>query len=189
MTTSRPIPPEPWTTAKIGILVYDTSADVDVILTAAVAQLRARGVTARGLLQRFGERAPNGRHSMWVDDIATGGTIRLDRPRGPGARACILDPDALARAACLLRRAIEARPGLIVVNRFGHAEAEGGGMRAEIADAICCGAVVLMAVRASYLNDLEGFLGGLPTVLPHAAAAIADWAEQAMAIGQPEIAD
>jgi hypothetical protein len=176
---------EPDVANKIGVLLYETSVHIDSVLTEAVEQLRARGVTVGGLLQRFGEQLPSGKCRMWVDDIMTGQSIRLDMPRGPGASACILDPDGLARAACLLRQTVETRPGLIIVNRFGHAEAEGGGMRPEIADAVCSGAAVLFAARFEYREALEGFLGGPPTVLLPSAAAIADWAEHAVGAGQP----
>jgi hypothetical protein len=54
--------------------------------------------------------------------------------------------------------------------------------RAEIADAICSGAVVLIAVRFSLLSDLEGFLGGSEKVLLPSAAAIADWVEHATSV-------
>jgi Protein of unknown function (DUF2478) len=196
MTTRLPMPLEPEVAAsdvasrdvasKIGVLLYDTSVEVDAILTSAVERLRILGVTVGGLLQRSGEQLPSGKYRMWVQDITTGQSIRLDRPRGAGASACILDPDALMQAACMLRRIIEARPELIIVNRFGHAEADGGGLRPEIADAVCSGAAVLIAARSSYLDALEAFLGGPPTVLPPSAVAIADWAEQAVAIGQPQ---
>ncbi|HEX3574483.1 MAG TPA: DUF2478 domain-containing protein [Rhodopila sp.] len=171
---------------RIGVLFYESSVEVDAIMTTAVAYIRARGITVGGLLQRFGERLPNGKNRMWVDDIVTGQSIRLDLPRGAHARACIVDPDALAQAACMLRRTIEARPGLIVVNRFGHAEADGGGMRAEIADAIFSGATVLLAARISYREALEAFLGGPPTVLPLETSAVIEWIERAAASEQAE---
>jgi Protein of unknown function (DUF2478) len=185
MTTRLRMTPEPNAAPKVGVLLYDTSAEVDAILTTAVERLRARGVTVGGLLQRFGEQLPNGKYRMWVDDITTGQSIRLDKPRGSGASACILDPDALAQAACMLQRITETPPDLIIVNRFGHAEADGGGLRPEIADAICSGAAVLVSARFTYLGALEGFLGGPPTVLQPSAAAIADWVEHAVAISQP----
>ena len=168
--------------AKVGVLLYDTTVEVDTILAETVERLGDHRLTVGGLLQRFGERLPNGKRTMLVDDIATGRTIRLDQPRGPGAIACMLDPDALAEAACLLRRTVEAQPDVIVVSRFGNAEADGGGMRAEIADAICSGAVVLIAVRFSLLSDLEGFLGGPATVLLPSAKAIADWVDHAASV-------
>jgi hypothetical protein len=59
-------------------------------------------------------------------------------------------------------------------------------MRREIADAVCSGAVVLVAARFTYLDALAEFLGGPPTVLASSAAAIADWVHHAVATGQPQ---
>jgi hypothetical protein len=175
--------PDPGVSARVGVLLYDTSLEIETIMTAAVERLRVQGFTVGGLLQRFGEPLPNGKYRMWVEDITTGETVRLDTPRGAGASACIVDPDALAQAACMLHRTTEARPHLIIVNRFGHAEADGGGMRPEIADAICSGAAVILAARSIYLDALEEFLGGPATLLSPLATAIADWAEAAARLG------
>ncbi len=172
--------PVPDPAAKVGVLLYDTTLEVDAVLAAAVTLIRAQGIAIAGLMQRFGERLPNGKRSMWVEDIATRQSIRLDQPRGPGAVACVLDPDALMRCACLLRNAVTSGADLIVVNRFGNAEADGGGLRAEIAEAICAGAAVLVPVRYSLLNDLEGFLGAPASLLLPSPVAIADWAETAV---------
>ncbi|HET6307153.1 MAG TPA: DUF2478 domain-containing protein [Rhodopila sp.] len=171
-------PPAPDITAKIGVLLYDKTVDIDAVLAEAVRRIRAQGTTVGGLLQRQGELLPNGKHAVWLDDIATGQSIRIDEPRGPGARACILDPDGLAQASLLLRATTEAAPALIVVNRFGHAEANGEGLRDEIAEAICTGAAVLLAVRPARLPALEDFLGAPATTLPLSPEAIADWAAQ-----------
>jgi hypothetical protein len=171
---------------RVGVLLYGNSIDVDAILAASVTAARARGIAVAGLLQRFGPRLDNGKRGMWVDDIQTAQSIRLDAPRGPGAHACILDPDALSRAACLLQRATESDADLIVVNRFGNAEADGRGLRAEFAGAICAGAAVLVAVHYSLLNDIEGFLGGPAYLLLPSPIAIANWAEAIVAQKQPQ---
>ena len=163
-------------TAKVGVLIYDTSIEVDQILAASVREIRAQGISVAGLLQRFGDRLPNGKRSMWLEDIMSGATVRLDVPRGPGASACMLDPDALAQGACMLQRTSESGADLIIVSRFGNAEADGSGMRAEIADAICSGTAVLIPVRFSLLDDLEGFLGSPASLLLPSPLAIADWA-------------
>jgi molybdate transport system ATP-binding protein len=185
MTTNRRSTVLPDLTARLGVLLYDTSLEVDGILAAAVQLIRERGIAVSGTLQHFGERLPNGKRSMWVEDIVSGVTIRLDQPRGPGATACMLDPDALAQAACMLRQATASGAELVVVSRFGNAEADGRGMRAELAEAICSGAAVLVAARFSLLTDLEGFLGAPAPLLLPSPAAIAAWAEGVIASREP----
>ncbi|HVY15253.1 MAG TPA: DUF2478 domain-containing protein [Rhodopila sp.] len=177
------VPPFASPAGRIGVLVYDPPADAGQVLNPAIALLRQRGVSVGGLAQRVGGPDSGRKPSLWIDHVETGRTLRLDRPRGPGARDCILDPDALAEAAVWLRQTIERCPAVIAVNRFGHTEAEGDGLRAEIAEAVCSGAVVLVAVRRALLPDLEAFLGGTPNVLPPDVEGIADWAERtAMAV-------
>ena len=179
MQTACSRPAEPDNAIAVGVLLYDGTTEPHSILMETVERLRERGVTVGGLLQRRGERLADGKRGMWLDDIATGDAIRLDEPRGAGAGACRLDVDGLARGAWLLRRDIDAGQSVIVVNRFGSQEAEGLGLRAEIAEAICSGAVVLIPVRESRLPELRTFLGCDPTVLPNCANDIANWAERA----------
>jgi len=170
---------DPEIAATVGVLLYDATTEPHAVLMAAVDQLRARGLTVGGLLQRRGQRLPSGKRGMWLDDIATGTTIRLDEPRGAGASSCMLDTDALARGASLLRQHIDAGLSVMIVNRFGALEAEGTGLRAEIAEAICAGAVVLIPVRADRLPAMEAFLGCEATVLPASPIEIAEWAQRA----------
>jgi len=170
---------DPAIAARVGVLLIDASEEVNTVTADAVALLRARGVAVGGLLQRFGERLSSGKHSMWLDDVISGRVIRLDQPRGAGARSCTLDASALADAACLLRRAAVVGCNIIFVPRFGSVEAEGGGMRVEIAEAVLSGAVVVTGVRPALLPDLELFLGGPGTVLLPSAASVAGWAMQA----------
>jgi Protein of unknown function (DUF2478) len=162
---------------RVGVLVYDPPVDGGAVLNLALERLAERGVSVGGLRQRSGDKEKGRRASMWVDHLETGRTIRIDRPRGPGARACVLDPEALAEAAGWLRETIEGRPAVIAVNRFGHSESVGDGMRGELADAILSGAVVLLAVRRGLLPDLEAFLGSEPVVLPADPVGVVAWIE------------
>jgi hypothetical protein len=163
--------------ARVGVLPYDSSDGLDAVVADAVGRLRARGIAVAGLLQRSGDALPGGKQALWVEDIGTGQLIRLDQPRGPGAIACTFDTGALAQAAYLLQTAAESGAELIAVNRFGSLEAEGRGLRAEIAAVICSGMAVLIPVRISLLPALETFLGGPASQLPASARAIEVWAE------------
>jgi hypothetical protein len=42
--------------------------------------MRGKGVMIAGLPQHFGHLLPNGKRSLWVQDIMTGTRIRLYRP-------------------------------------------------------------------------------------------------------------
>jgi len=161
--------------AAAAAIVYDETMDVDAIFAETVTELRRDGVMVAGLLQKFAGDARNARRSMWLENLASGALIRLDRPRGSGASGCVLDPDALARAACVLQQAITLDPDLILVNRFGHAEVEGSGLRAEIAEAICAGVPLLIAVRYNLLPAWEGFLGGPAQILLPSPPAVLCW--------------
>jgi len=187
MKVQHLVRPDPAIAARVGVLLIDASEEVNIVMAEAVALLRARGVAVGGLLQRFGERLASGKYSVWLDDVMSGRVIRLDLPRGPGARACTLDPSALADAAWLLRRAATVGCNVVFVPRFGSVEAEGGGMRMEIAEAVLSGAVVIIGVRPALLPDLELFLGGPETVLRPSAASVAGWAMRAakLTAGEP----
>ena len=67
MTTDLPMFAPPDLSRKVGIVLYDATSEVDAILAASVALLRARGITVGGLLQRSGERLSSGRPVMWAD--------------------------------------------------------------------------------------------------------------------------
>ena len=166
--------------AHLAAVVFGRSVDVDAVLASVVAELRVRRVAVGGLLQHFGERLPSGKRSMWLEDIGSAQRTRLDQPRGPGATGCTLDADALAGAAARLRAAIQSGPAILVVNRYGASEANGGGLRAEIAEAVCSGVPVLIAVRDDMVAAWECFLGAPARCLTPESTAIVAWADAVM---------
>lgn len=166
---------------RAAAVVFDQGDEADAAIAAAVAALRQDGLRVGGLLQVFGASVGPCRREMHLFVLASGDWIRLDQPLGAGAQGCTLDADALTRAAVALRAAVQARPDLLVVSRFGKQEALGGGMRAEIAEALVSGIPVLVAVREALLADWEGFLGAPPALLPSCADSIIAWARTQLA--------
>lgn len=168
--------------AVVGV-VYDGRLDIDAVLSACVDWLRSNGVRVAGLLQRFGAPLPGGKRSMYVEDLSSGERIRLDLPRGPEASGCALDPDGLNRAACALSGAIAQRPDVLMVNRFGKQEAEGHGMRAELAEAVSSGLPTVVAVHQSLLGEWEKFLGEPGHLLQPEPTEIVNWCRQRVRSG------
>ena len=79
-------------------------------------------------------------------------------PRGAGSISA-----ALTEAAALVERTIrEAAPDLVILNKFGKAEAEeGGGLRDAIVAAIEADVPVLIGVAEEYRGALSQFAGDL----------------------------
>jgi molybdate transport system ATP-binding protein len=161
---------------RTAAVVYGPGDDVDAALSAAMAELVLAGVTIGGLLQRFGKQVAPGKREMLLDVLPDGETIRLNDPRGPGVQGCILDTDALTRAAMAFHDAIVTHPDLLLASRFGKEEVAGHGLRAELAEAMLAGIPLLIPVRVNLLPDWVAFLGAPGEVLAPTAEAILGWA-------------
>lgn len=157
-------------------LVYDDGAEADAILAEAVAELRQEGVAIAGLLQHLGSPRSGGRPAVWGENLSSGARIRLDCPRDAGPFGSGGDRTALVRVACMLDHALANPPDLVVVNRFGRAEAEGRGLCREFGRLIEAQLPLLTAVRFSRLPDWEAFLGHPAYLLLPTAAAVTCWA-------------
>lgn len=139
-------------------VVYGPGDDPDAVLAGVVSALRHAGRSVGGLLQHFGARLTPGKREMLLEVLPGGEMIRLNDQRGSGVQGCILNADALARAAMAFRQATLDRPDLLVAARFGKEEAAGGGLRGELGEALLAGVPVLVAVRGDLLSAWQAFL-------------------------------
>jgi hypothetical protein len=114
-----------------------------------------------------------------VVDVRTGKAASITQDRGRDAQGCKLDPSGLADISHCISDAIEAGVDLIVINKFGRAESEGGGLISGIADAVAASIPLLTTVRAPYLDAWRSFHGGLATELAPLRRAIIAWCEAA----------
>lgn len=160
----------------VAAVVYEPEDDVEAVLMAAVTLLGRAGRRVAGLVQRFGPEIAAGKRSMFLDILPDGGRIRLHDPRGPGMLGCVLDSDALVRGAMAFRAAAESRPDVLLASRFGRQEAAGGGLRAEIAEAMLAGVPMLVPLRREVLPAWQAFLGEPGVVLAPTVEAICGWA-------------
>ena len=155
-------------------IVFDRNEAPDQPLAHFIEVKRSRAVRIGGLVQEDGDalRAPR---DVAVRDIATGESLPIMQELGADATGCSVDPSAIAAAAQMLARAIAARPQLLVVNRFGRLEAEGRGMRVEIAQALIDEIPLIVCVPRRYLEAWNAFADGLDAQIPPLRAAIEAW--------------
>lgn len=163
---------------------YEQGEDVSAVLAAAIVRLRKGGAEIGGLLQR--PETPGSAKCRALDlvDLRTGERARITQDRGSESRGCKLDEQGLLSMAHCIEFAVADRVDLIVISRFGRAEAAGHGLLASCADVVCAGIPLLTAVRDPYIERWREFHGGLAAELPCSADAILDWFESISTAGQ-----
>ncbi len=162
--------------AGLAAIVFDRDEEPDPPLLAFVEAALRRGLRIAGLVQ---ERACDSDlcalKDVRVRDLVTGETLEIMQDLGREATGCRVDPAAIAVAARMLDAARATGPDLLVVNRFGRLESEGGGMLAEIGRAFADGLPLIVCVPARYLEAWDAFAAGLDAKLPPTLPAIESW--------------
>lgn len=174
---------------QLAAVVFAPDQPVDAVIRAALSGLEP----GPGLLRVAGwlqgrEADPACDCSDIVLTPLQGGAKRvITQNLGRLSRGCRLDPAALAEVAGWLAEAIGDRPDLVVLNRFGKSEAEGGGLRAVLEQALMAGVPVLVPVNMRHLDHWRAYAGDMAQELPCDAAAIARWAARLPASGQAQV--
>lgn len=159
----------------IGAVVYQNDRYPDAVFKWIVGECRARGLVLSGVLQYPAFEGADQDCDVVLEDIASGHRTRLFEDRGKGARGCRLDTAALLEAAMEIERSFDDNPSLLVLNKFGKVEAEGGGMCGVMAKALERGIPVVIGVPARNLKSWRNFADGFSTELPEDTDRIADW--------------
>mgnify|MGYP000985374918 CR=1 FL=1 len=149
-----------WGGSRIVALVYSEGARAARILQDASRALRRAGIPCAGLIQHDEPRPGQARCDMLLEDLQTGKRRTISEQRGPHARGCQLDPDALLSAMTGVRAGLGPGIEILVLNKFGKTESEGGGYRPLIADAVERGIGLLIGVPVRNLEAWRTFLGG-----------------------------
>ncbi len=161
--------------SRLAAVLFDRDEDVDAAVAELVAAARGEGARVAGFAQERVEDEGCDCHDVRLRDLATGETLDIMQDLGPGATGCRVDSAAVALAAGRLQRALSADPDLVLFNRFGKLECEGGGMLAELGEAVARGLPALVCVPRRFREAWEGFAGGLDTPLPARAEALKTW--------------
>lgn len=161
----------------IAALVYADGVYPDRAIARAIEPLREAGIAMAGTVQHEPADRP-GHHpcDLLLEDLASGEVTAIAEDRGKEARGCRLDVGVLTEIAEAVAGSLQAdAPRLLIVNKFGKIEADGGGLRAAIAEAVDLGIPVLVGVPARNLDRWRAFAGSLAVELAADAAAIARW--------------
>lgn len=160
---------------RAAAIVYDQGVDANAVLEAFTRSVAGQGWRVRGLLQRRAAADQACAGELLLIDVAGDGDWNISQKLGDHALGCRVDPQGVAEASAVLRGAIAAGTDLLVVNKFGRLEAEGGGLCDEFLAAMASGLPVLTTVHVKYLDRWRDFTGGMAELLPPDIRTVETW--------------
>lgn len=166
---------------RAGAVVLQDGVSSEALLRAFTAWAAARGLSLGGLVQRGGRADKSGDAEIVMVDLGTGATIPIMQKLGRDA-ICAIDTGAIATASMVLRRAIADRPDVVVVNKFGYLEADGGGLIDEMLAVMAEGLPLVTTVADKRVAAWLDRCGGQCELLPPDLAAIEAWCDRQAAI-------
>jgi hypothetical protein len=157
---------------RIAAIHYTPGQSTRPALDAFIAELTRRGVVVHGLVQ---EATPD--HGIDAIDINTGQRIALKRPTRYELdnKLCSLNLSQLAEATMILRRALDGGADVVVVERFGKTERDGGGLADDLLALMASGTPTLVTVPEDELEAWNQFSGGLGAALDCRLDALIKW--------------
>ncbi|WP_134725033.1 DUF2478 domain-containing protein [Paracoccus luteus] len=155
----------------LAYLIHDDAGDANAAIAALARSLAAQGMRLAGAVQHTLDRGPDCACDITLEILGMDGAlVAISQSLGAGSTGCRLDSDALERAVGLAESVLAGGADLLIVNKFGKAEAGGRGFRALIARALADGVPVLTAVAPAQMAAFRGFADGLATPLAPAGA-------------------
>ncbi len=161
--------------APILAVVYTDGIAADRFLADLGYSLRSAGSSVAGLVQLNSFVRDPAKCDMAVEELSSGTVLQLSEDRGREARGCRLDRGVLAEAAALLLRALERKPDVLVLNKFGKSEAEGAGLRDVLARTVEEGVPLVVGVPFRNLDQWRLFAGELAQECPADSALVERW--------------
>lgn len=172
--------------APIYAIKRDDPEAADRVVAAVISAAEERGLGIVGVYQKNIERVDRMHNDMHLVSLCDGAEFRISEDRGGMSSGCRLDRDVIARAALEVERSIVGgRAEFLVLNKFGKAEEEGGGMRHAIALALEADIPILMTVGRWSVGALLDFAGGYAEITEADAGKALAWLAGRFEAGNP----
>lgn len=161
--------------SRLAAIVYANEEYPDEIFKWIVKECRSRQLVVSGVLQHPAFEGADKRCDVLLEDLASGHRTLLLEDRGAGARGCRLDVAALVEASMKIESSLDNNPALLVLNKFGKVECDGGGMCGLMAKALERGIPAIIGVPARNLSAWRDFAGEFSVEFSEDTDQIAKW--------------
>ncbi len=169
--------------STLAAVLFDPDMPVDAVIAHALSDPALGRYRIVGYVQDYQPGTECDCSDIILRSLHDGAQRKITQDLGSGSQGCRLDTAALAEVAGWASAALVDRPDLLVLNRFGKIEAEGGGFRAVLEQALLNDVPVLIAVGRKHLGFWRDYCGDMAQTLPCEAAAIGDFIRHACGLG------
>lgn len=147
------------------------------VLADFAIELSKKGVRVGGIVQMARIDDEGVKSGIDAIELDTGRRIAINKPtpESRSAKECTLQPHSLADSTSAIRRAVEGRVDLIIIEKFGEQEQKGKGMADDIMEAMASGIPTLVAVPNDGVDAWEKATGGLASKLSYDMDALRAW--------------
>ncbi|ABD05699.1 conserved hypothetical protein [Rhodopseudomonas palustris HaA2] len=142
-------------------VVYSDGAAACRVMSDLGYRLRNAGIVVAGIVPYHATRDSLPRCDMEVEELASRIILQLAEDQTTRSGNCRVDPLAMQDAAALISAAFQKCPELLIINKFGQLEADGGGLGDVITEAVELGIPVLVGVSERRLASWREFTNGL----------------------------
>lgn len=164
-------------TCRAGVVVLPAGRGGQTLLADFAATAQAQGLAVGGLLQQGSKSRGDAPENITL--VALDGCERFSIMQSlASSGACTVNPQAVAEASAVLRRAVAGRRFPILINKFGSMEAEGEGLADEMIAVMAEELPLLTTVSLKRLDAWLNFCGGFCELLPPDPAALLGWWER-----------
>jgi nucleoside-triphosphatase THEP1 len=160
---------------KIAYTMTQGRGGTDMLLAQFADHAERQGLRVCGIVQINTAGAQDGRCDMDIRVLPGGETYRISQNLGQNARGCRLDPDTLEAAVAQVQGHLGPGMDLLIVNKFGKHEANGGGFRPVIAQALSLGIPVVVGLNKLNQPAFDAFADGLAEPAEPELAALMRW--------------
>jgi len=147
------------------------------VLRAFAEEVRANGWRVGGIVQEILKDEDDLTIGIDAIELDTGHRFAINRPTDSDRinKTCSLDPAVLAEASGALDRAIRSHMDLVIVEKFGEQEQQGGGLADEILRSVSEGIPTLVAVPDGVREVWREFTGEMGEELSFEMDAFRAW--------------
>ena len=164
----------------VGAVHLSGEVPVDRVFNEVFLHFSKAGYQVHGMLQTEHPQRDSCCPTMFLRNLQGESSIRISQALGKGSTGCRVDPGAIAEATARLEDELDDDIDLLILNRFGRCESEGGGLRPAIEKAVLKNIPVLIAVRPKYRAQWDAFVGDFSRDLGCDFQEIAGWCNTAL---------